>query len=145
MRTRVVTVDAAAEHGDRRARRIERAAMCAAVDPAREARDDDDTGGGELARELARDVRAVVGAAAHAARASSFTVAPARSASGTREPRRRARPRRRRPPRTRRSCARRGGLARVPGLRAEVARRRGRAALRPKARAERSWSRARSS
>src|SRR5881392_3994545 len=66
MRTRVVTVDAAAEHGDRRARRIERAAMCAAVDPAREARDDDDTGGGELARELARDVRAVVGAAARA-------------------------------------------------------------------------------
>ena len=42
VRARVVAVDAAAEDGDRRAARLERAAMRPAVDAAREPRDDDD-------------------------------------------------------------------------------------------------------
>ena len=56
---RVVAVDAAAEHGDRRAAGLERAAVRLAVDPAREAAHDDEPRAGELAPEHARDLRAV--------------------------------------------------------------------------------------
>ena len=64
VRARIVAVDAAAEHGDGRPLRFERTSMRPAVDAAREAGDDDDSGGGELTRERARDMGAVVAAAA---------------------------------------------------------------------------------
>ena len=44
VRGRIVAVDAAAEHGDRRAARVERAAVRLGVDAAREAADDDEPG-----------------------------------------------------------------------------------------------------
>ena len=54
VRGRVVAVDAAAEHGDGRAARLERAAMRLGVDPAREAADDDEPRTRELAGERLR-------------------------------------------------------------------------------------------
>ena len=63
MRARVVAVDPATEHGRGVAAGLERAAMGPPVDAAREAGDDDHTGRCDPARELARDVGAVVGAA----------------------------------------------------------------------------------
>ena len=52
---RVHPVDSAAENGDRQPAGLERAAMGLAVDTAREAADDDETGGGQLAAERPRD------------------------------------------------------------------------------------------
>ena len=66
VRGRIVAVDPAAEHGDGRASGLERAAVRLAVDPAREAADDDEAGGRELAAEAARDLRAVRRARARA-------------------------------------------------------------------------------
>ena len=63
---RIVAIDSAAEHGDRRAARLERAAVRLGVDAARHARDDDETGARELPPERARDRRAVAGAGAGA-------------------------------------------------------------------------------
>ena len=55
MRRRVVAIDAAAEHGDRRSTTRERAAVRLAVDPARHPADDDRSGGSCLARKEARN------------------------------------------------------------------------------------------
>ena len=66
MRGRVVPVDAAAEHGDREAARLEGAAMRVAVDASREPADDDEPRGRQLAAEHPCDVRAVGGARAGA-------------------------------------------------------------------------------
>ena len=57
VRARVVAVDAAAEHSDRRAAALERAAVRRSRRRPREPRDDDDAGGCELARERAGDAR----------------------------------------------------------------------------------------
>ena len=59
MRCGIVAVDAAAEDGNGMAVRLERAAMRFAVDPTREAADDHDAGGRELAPEHARNLGAV--------------------------------------------------------------------------------------
>ena len=59
VRRRVVAVDPAAEHGDRRAAAVERAAMRLAVDAPRHPAHDDETRSGQLARERARDRAAV--------------------------------------------------------------------------------------
>src|SRR5207244_10762890 len=56
---RVVAVDAATEHRDGRAGRVERAAVRLTVDAARETAHDDEPGGGEVAAERPRDARAV--------------------------------------------------------------------------------------
>ena len=66
VRGRIVAVDAAAEHGDRRAARLERAAVRLAVDTAREAADDDEPGRRELAPEHPRHLCAVGRAGARA-------------------------------------------------------------------------------
>src|SRR5207302_10367758 len=63
-RARIVAVDAAAEHRHRGAAAFQRAAVRPAVDATREARDDDDARGSQLAADRPRHVRAVVGAAA---------------------------------------------------------------------------------
>jgi hypothetical protein len=60
VRAWVVAIDAAAEDGDGFATSIEGAAMCPAVDPAREAGYDHDAGPRDLSCQLPRDVRAVV-------------------------------------------------------------------------------------
>jgi hypothetical protein len=59
MRSRVIAVDAAAEDGNGQAARLERSAMGFAVDAAREAAHDDQTGGSELATEATRNLCAV--------------------------------------------------------------------------------------
>ena len=59
MGRRVVAVDPAAEHGDRDAADVERAAMRLAVDPASQAADDDEPGCRQLAPERPRDRAAV--------------------------------------------------------------------------------------
>ena len=63
---RVVAIDAAAQHGDRRAAGVERAAMRLAVDSARETADHHEPGGSELAAEHPGDLRAVRRAGARA-------------------------------------------------------------------------------
>src|SRR5439155_22771140 len=60
----VVAVEAAAEDGDRRPSRLERAPVGLAVDAAREAADDDDAGRRELQPDQPRDLFAVSGARA---------------------------------------------------------------------------------
>ena len=62
MRGRIVAVDAAAEHRDRRTTCVERAAVRLRVDAARHAGDDDEAGARELAAERPPDRRAVAGA-----------------------------------------------------------------------------------
>jgi hypothetical protein len=62
VRSGIVAVDAAAEHGDRRPLRLEGAAMRLGVDPAREPADDDEAGGCELTSQPAGDRGAVAGA-----------------------------------------------------------------------------------
>ena len=64
MRRRIVAVDAAAEHGDRDAARLERALVRLAVDAAREAAHDDEPRRRELPTERSRDLRAVAAARA---------------------------------------------------------------------------------
>ena len=85
MRGRVVAVDAAAEHGDRRAAGFERSAVSLAVDPARHAAHDDETRCGssrasERATERPYDEHARAPTTATAGRASSAAV---RSRGGT--------------------------------------------------------------
>ena len=62
MRSRIVAVDPAAEHGDGDPGGLERAAVRLGVDAAGEAADDDEPGGRELAAEAARDLAPVGGA-----------------------------------------------------------------------------------
>ena len=92
----VVAVDAAAEDGDGQPSGVERAPVRVAVDAAREAADDDEPGGGELAAEHPRDVGAVGGAAAGAddRRPRDDRASRARPARGRTGPpaRRRSRP-----------------------------------------------------
>ncbi len=59
MRGRVVTVDAAAEDGDRRAAGLQSSAVRFSVDTSREPADDDDARRGELPAEEPRHLRAV--------------------------------------------------------------------------------------
>ncbi len=66
MRSRVVTVDPAAEHGDGGAARFERAAVRLAVDPARETADHREPGRRKLAPEHPGDLRTVTRAGASA-------------------------------------------------------------------------------
>ena len=66
VRRRVVAVDAAAEHGDGRPARVERASVRLTVDPPRQSADDHEPGRRELACQRAGDVRAVRGARAGA-------------------------------------------------------------------------------
>lgn len=66
MRSRVVAVDAAAEHGDGRAARVQRAAVRLAVDAARQAADDDEACRSQLAGKRTRDLATVRRAAAGA-------------------------------------------------------------------------------
>ena len=63
---RVVAIDAAAEDGDRRPARLERAAMRLGVDAAREAGDDEEARARKLAAEHARDGGAVARAGTRA-------------------------------------------------------------------------------
>ena len=73
MCSRVVTVDTAAEDGDRRTG-LESTAVSSRVDAAGETGDDHDARGGELAREPLRDRRAVGRARAGADDRNSRTV-----------------------------------------------------------------------
>ena len=66
VRRGIVAVDTAAEHGDRRAAALERAAVRLAVDAARETADHDEPGRRKLAAEHPRDLRAVPRAGARA-------------------------------------------------------------------------------
>ena len=66
VRRRVVAVDAAAEHRDRPSVDGQRPAMRLAVDPAREAADDDRIGLRDAARERARDGASVARAGSRA-------------------------------------------------------------------------------
>ena len=66
VRGRIGGVGTAAEHRDRRAARVERAAMGAGVDPEGEAADHDQARRRELAAEVARHLAAVGGRAARA-------------------------------------------------------------------------------
>jgi hypothetical protein len=66
VRRRIVTVDAAAEHRDGMAVRLEGSAVSLAVDSARKPADNDDTGTCEIAAEHARNLRAVGRASARA-------------------------------------------------------------------------------
>jgi hypothetical protein len=59
VRSGVVAVDPAAEHGHRRACRLERTAVRLRVDAAREPADDDEPRRGEIAPEAARDLAPV--------------------------------------------------------------------------------------
>ena len=59
MRCRVVAVDPATEHGDGRPACVERSPVRLAVDPAGQAADDHEPGGGQLAAEHPRDLGAV--------------------------------------------------------------------------------------
>lgn len=63
VRTRVVAIDAAPEHGNGRPTALQRAAVRPAVDASGKPGDDDDTGRSEVAAKRPRDVGAVVRAA----------------------------------------------------------------------------------